>query len=246
MKWNFKEKNAVEQEKWNISTMFGAKLGFAQREAYKLLRSNLTFSFADEGKCHVLGISSASQGEGKSSTACNIAYTFSEAGFRVLLLEADMRRPTISKKLNLESAPGLSNLLVKKEDYREYLQRCSQAPLMDVLTSGYVPPNPSELLCSNRMKELIEELSANYDYIIVDLPPITAVSDAVVTTPLLDGVVMVVRSGFSDQRLLNEALRQLKMANLRVLGFVYRDMDAQERSYKYRYYRKYYKNGYGY
>lgn len=245
MKWTLK-RSVPEKENWNARNMFGPKLGFAQQEAYKLLRSNLTFSFADEGKCHLLGITSAIQDEGKSSTACNVAYFFSEAGFRVLLLEADMRRPTIAKKLNIESAPGLSNLLVKKEDFREYIQRCAQAPRMDVLTSGYIPPNPSELLCSKRMEDLLSELSANYDYIILDMPPVTPVSDVIVLSPQLDGVVMVVRGGYSDQRLLDETLRQLKMANLRVLGFAYRNMETTEQSYRYRYYRKYYKKGYGY
>lgn len=237
----FKRKNPTENEKWNIRSMFGAKLGFAQQEAYKLLRSNLMFSFADDGACRVIGVTSACQGEGKSSTACNIAYAFSEVGCRVLLLEADMRCPTIAKKLKLENAPGISNLLVKKENYKEAVQRCPQAPNMDVMTSGYTPPNPSELLCSDRMKRLIGELSADYDYIIVDLPPVTAVSDTVAMSKLLHGVVLVVRGGFSDHRMLDEALRQLRMADLRVLGFVYRDADVSERPYHYRRNETYYK-----
>ena len=125
--------------------------------------------------------------------------------------------------------------------YREVLQQCALAPNMDILASGDIPPNPSELLTSARMEALLEELRGAYDYIIMDLPPITAVSDALAISKLMDGVVMVVRDSVSDQQMLSEAMRQLEMVNARVLGFVYRDADGPDKKYSRRYSKKYYK-----
>ncbi len=221
--------------------MFGPNLNFSTTEAYKLLRTNIMFSFSDEGLGHVIGITSSIQSEGKSSTACNTAYALSEAGGRVLLLEGDLRRPTIGSKLNVARVPGLTNLLVSRGEYKEAVQTCALAPRLDILTSGDLPPNPSELLSSNRMAGLMEQLRKEYDYIVVDLPPITAVSDALAMSKFLDGVVMVVRSGVSEQQMLAEALRQLEMVNVRILGFVYRDCDISGKKYSKKYSKKYYK-----
>ncbi len=237
----FSRRKKRSAEEWNLRTMFGPNLNFSTTEAYKLLRTNIMFSFSDEGIGYVIGITSAIQAEGKSSTACNTAYTLSEAGCRVLLLEGDMRRPTISSKLSVERVPGLSNLLVSKKDYREAIQQCALAPNLDILTSGDIPPNPSELLASNRMENLIEELRKMYDYIVIDLPPVTVVSDALAISKLIDGVVVVIRDGVSDQQMLAEAMRQLEMVNARVLGFAYLDSDGSEKKYSRRYSKKYYK-----
>lgn len=229
------------EEKWNARTMFGPNLNFAATEAYKLLRANLMFSFSDEDQCHVIGITSSVQSEGKSSTACNIAYALAESGSKVLLLEADLRRPSVATKLGLARTPGLSNLLISKGDYKEAIQHNDKAPKLDIITSGDIPPNPSELLGSGRMSRLMEQLKTQYEYIIVDLPPVTVVADTVVASKLLDGVVMVVRSVISDKNLLAEALRQLKLVNARVLGFVYRDTESGKKFGKkyYKYYAEY-------
>lgn len=228
-------------ESWNISTMFGANLNFATTEAYKLLRTNIMFSFSEEGLGHTVGITSSVQAEGKSSTACNTAYALSEAGKKVLLLDGDLRRPSIASKLGIARSPGLTNLLISKGDYQEFIQRCEEAPALDILTSGDIPPNPSELLSSNRMARLMEQLRKDYDYIVVDLPPITVVSDALAASKVLDGLVMVVRDGVSDRQMLAEALRQLEMVNVRLLGFIYRDGDGIGKKYGRKYNKKYYR-----
>lgn len=244
MNWKlFSRKKKNNAETWNIRTMFGPNLSFAATEAYKLLRTNIMFSFSDEEEGYVIGISSSIQSEGKSSTACNTAYALSETGCRVLLLECDLRKPTIGSKLGLARSPGLSNLLVTRSDYKEVLQKCPLCPGMDVITSGDIPPNPSELLSSNRMARLMEQLKADYDYIIFDLPPVTAVSDALAASKFLDGMIMVVRGGVSDQKMLAESLRQLEMVDVRILGFVYRDVNAHRKSYGRRYGKEYYHNG---
>ena len=226
-----------------MRTMFGPNMNFAVTEAYKLLRANIMFSFSDEGVGHVIGITSSLQAEGKSSTACNTAYVLAESGAKVLLMDADLRRPSIASKLGLAKIPGLTNLLVARGDYKELLQHTSAAPGMDVLTSGDIPPNPSELLSSNRMAKLMKELTQHYDYVIVDLPPVNVVSDAIAMSKVLDGVIMVVRSGVSEQRMLAEALRQLKLVNVRIMGFVFRDNEygssKYNRKYRYRYKKAY-------
>lgn len=239
----FSKKTKVDPEAWNIRTMFGPNLNFAATEAYKLLRTNIMFSLPDEGECHIIGVTSSVQSEGKSSTACNLAYALAETGNKVLLLEGDLRRPTLASKLGLAKTPGLSNLLVSKGEYREMVQQSAVAPNMDIITSGDIPPNPSELLSSNRMNRLMEQLKVGYKYIIFDLPPITAVADALAIAKILDGVVMVVRAGVTDQQILSDAMRQLELVNLRILGFVFRDSGSSNAKYGNRYtykYRKYY------
>lgn len=240
MDWSlFGRKKHKHSEVWNAKTMFGPNLNFSATEAYKLLRTNIVFSFPDEGAGRAIGVTSSVQSEGKSSTAANTAYALSEAGHKVLLLEADLRRPSIGSKLGIARTPGLTNLLIAKGDYKEAVQRCEMAPKLDILTSGDIPPNPSELLASNRMARLMVQLKEDYDYIVVDLPPVTAVSDALAVSKNLDGVVMVVRSGVSDQHMLAETLRQLEMVNVPVLGFVYRENDGGGQKYGYRYSKKY-------
>lgn len=241
MNWKLFSRRPKRKDHWSIRTMFGPNLNFAVSEAYKLLRTNIMFLFAEEEQGHIIGITSAVQTEGKSSTACNTAYALAEAGCRVLLLEGDLRRPTLGTKLGLSQEPGITNALLSKTDYHELIQHCEEAPKVDVLTSGDVPPNPSELLTTNRMEQLLEQFKADYDYIVMDLPPITAVSDALAVSKFLDGVVMVVRGGISDQKMLAEAMRQLRQVEVRILGFVYRDDSTIGSSYRYSYrYRKKY------
>lgn len=244
--FNFGGKKKRISETWDQRTMFGAGLNFAVSEAYKLLRTNIQFSFSDEGKGHVVGVTSSIQSEGKSSSMANIAYAMAEDGFKVLLIDCDLRRPSVASKLGLARSPGLTNLLVSKGDYRDVIQRCASAPKFDIITAGDIPPNPSELLGSNRMVKLVEELSSHYDYIFVDLPPVTVVSDALAMARMLSGVIVVVRSGVTENKVLAEAMRQLKLVNVRVLGFVYRDAELLGRKYtkygkkyKYRYYKNY-------
>jgi len=206
--------------------MIGDRLDFASAEAYKLLRTNLLFSFTGSSECHVIGFTSAFPGEGKSLTAVNLAYTIAESRRSVLLIEGDMRLPTLNKRLSLHAAPGLSNLLVglSKEDdaVQTYIATEGDDPVtLDVIVAGEVPPNPSELLGSDRMISLLQVLRQHYDFIILDLPPVTAVADALIASKLIDGMVLVVRSGRAVRGALAETIRQLRLVNTRILGFVF-------------------------
>ena len=230
-----KNHNAAQSDGWNQETRFGTNMSFAASEAYKLLRTNITFSFPAEGRsCHVIGVTSTVSSEGKSMTACNLAYSLAEAGKKTLLIDGDLRLPTVATKLELPPSPGLSNLLISDKDHRTVIRPCAAMEGMEVLCAGDITPNPSELLGSARMAQLLEALSKTYEYIIIDLPPVTVVTDALVMAKLLHGVVMVVRNGVVEQRALADAMRQLDLVGLRVLGFVYNGsrQDSGKRYYR--------------
>lgn len=239
-----KRKKLVKSDMWDQDLMFGPKVSFAVSEAYKLLRANVMYSFSSQNSCHVIGVMSSVRGEGKSTTAANLAYAFAEADKKTLLIEADLRLPTIAEKLDLNPMPGLTDMLVMYEKLGNVLQNSKYSTNMDIITAGRFTPNPSELLGSPLMNELFEELKKYYEYIIVDMPPVTAVSDALVISKLLDGAVMVVRRSYVTRKELAEAMRQLKMVDVRLLGFVYRGM-SNEKSAKYAKARYYHKKGYG-
>lgn len=221
----------------NDKRIIGKKRTFAMAEAHKRLRTNVLFSFPDESKCRVIGVTSTMAHEGKSTTAINLAYDIAQAGKKVLLIDADMRMSRFAKVLDVKRSPGLSNLLVGATGSEEsVIQHSEMLDNLSIITCGSIPPNPSELLSSKRMNVLLDTLKKVYKYIVIDLPPISAVSDALVVSKLTDGMVMVVRQDYVDKRLLDDAVRQLKFNDANVIGFV---MTCAERETKY--YKKYYK-----
>lgn len=226
--------------------LLGEKLSFAASEAYKLLRTNLMFALTGDTGCRVVGVTSSIRGEGKSTTTLNLAYSIAESGQYVLVIEADMRLPTLAKRLGIDGSKGISNLLVGMSKGSEVMQRSSLHPNLYVLPAGEIPPNPSELLGSERMKVTMDVLKEDFDYILLDLPPVTAVSDPLVVSNLVDGMILVVRQNYSNKRSLTEAVRQLRFVGTKILGFVMTDSDSGTKGRK-KYYKKYYKQyGYGY
>jgi len=214
--------------------ILGENLSFAAAEAYKLLRTNLNFSLSDKdtsGK--IFGMTSALQGDGKSTASINIAYTMAQSGGKVLLIEADLRLPTLSKRIAVKSAPGLSNLLAGQCRGNEALQSSRMLPNLYVMTSGDIPPNPAELLGSSRMEATLKSLSEIFDVIIVDLPPVTIVPDGVIISKMVDGMVIVVRQNSSTKSALNETIRQLQFVDAKILGFVVTGADTLKKGYKY-------------
>lgn len=222
----------------------GKNLSFAAAEAYKLLRTNLIFSMGDEAACKIIGVTSSLRGEGKSSTSINLAYTIAETDQNVLLIEADMRLPVIAKTLRFGKGPGLSNFLAGVSQLEDAVYPSSLAKALFVLPAGAIPPNPSELLSSPRMGQMLNTLSQSFDYIIIDLPPINAVSDSLTISKLLSGMIMVVRQNYCDQRSLANAMRQMEFLKVKVLGFVMNDAEPDDNRYQ-KYGHKY-KQGYSY
>jgi len=237
-----------------IQDTIGANMSFAAREAYKLLRTNLLFALSDSdsGKARVVGVTSSLRGEGKSTTSINLAYTLAETNRRVLLVEGDFRIPSIHKKLKVRSKPGVSNVLVTRCDPERHIQQYrfngEESVTIHILAAGDIPPNPSELMGSKRMRDMIDRLAQSYDYIILDLPPINAVTDALVATDLVDGMVMVVRNEYTDRGSLNEAIRQIELVNGKILGFVFTCANTGAggygKKYKYKYRYRYYNSKY--
>lgn len=218
----------------------GNNLSFAAAEAYKLLRTNLEFSLPAESGCRVIGVTSSLKGEGKSTTSVNIAYTMAQSGGKVLLIEADMRLPTLSRRLHVKPRPGISNLLVGQCTGNDVLQKTDLISNLWVATAGDIPPNPSELLGSVNMKATIETMREFFDVIVVDLPPVSAVTDAALVSKLVDGMLLVVRQNYCDCGTLDQTVRQLRFVEAKILGFVMTGADTQKKGYK-----RYGKSGYG-
>lgn len=219
------------------TNLIGSNLSFAAAEAYKMLRTNLMFSLPDENKCRVIGVTSALKGEGKSITSVNLAYSIAQTGKKTLLLEADMRLGGMATALGLNASPGLSDLLAGLCNGKNILQKSNLRDNLMVIAPGNVPPNPAELLGSEQMKKLLNTLSSAFDFIVVDLPPVVAVTDAAIMSNLVDGMVVVVRQNYCDRNSLNETMRQLDFLDTKILGFVVND--AQVIKKKYRKYGKY-------
>ena len=207
---------------------------FAVKEAYRTLRTNIRFSLQGNA-CKKFCITSSAQGEGKSITITNLAISFAEAGHKVLLIDADLRRPSIAKLLVEKATPGLSNVLAGLSTEEEAI-RTSAYPGLDILFSGDIPPNPAELLGSERMLKMMEKLSKRYDYILVDTPPVNAVSDTCVIANMLDGVLLLARHGGTRKDGIKRAVSNLKLTGARILGCVYNGILRESKSYYYYYY----------
>ncbi len=217
-------------------------LEFTATEQYKLLRTNITFTLPEDVKCPIIGVTSSMRGEGKSTTAVNLSYVLAENGKNVLLIDGDLRIPSVAKKMSIASKPGLTDLLMGKEscDLNEF--RSEILENWYILPSGELPPNPSELLGSRRMEVLLEALSEKFDYIVVDLPPVNIVSDALAISKLITGMVVVIREDYTEKKELENCFRQLKLSNVNVLGCVMNESKNGKGSYgKYRKYYRYYK-----
>ena len=220
----------------------GDQMNFAASEAYKMLRTNLMFSFSDT-ECKVIGVTSSVKSEGKSTTSINLAYTLGEQGYKVLLIEGDMRMPGISKQLGINPVPGISNLLSGMTNKVADVLRQKVFNNVDFIPAGESVPNPAELLGSNRMKATLDGLQKIYEYIIIDLAPVTVVSDPLVVSKYLKGMVLVVRHEVAEQKQVAEAVRLLKFSNVRILGFIYNAYSGNSGAYSKKYYKSY---GYGY
>ena len=225
----------MEVERKNI---LSEKSDFFIRESYKTLRTNVTFSLADETACKVLIVTSAMQSEGKSITALNLAISYAEMKQRVLLIDCDLRRPKLARLLSAKEKVGLSNLLIQPELLGKAIHDSGIEDL-DVIFAGDVPPNPSELLGSARMKALLDSLQENYDYIILDTSPVNLVTDACVLVPESSGVLFVVRAGLSERGSVLRAVEQLERSHAKILGFVLNEVTRESGYYGYR-------HGYGY
>ena len=217
------------------------KTPYAFKEAYVRLRTNMMFGLAagEETGCKVISITSPNPGEGKTTTALNVAISFAMLGKKTLLIDADMRRPQVNRLLGVSSQDGLSNLLAGVgECYINTIEEYS----LDFITSGKNPPNPAELLSANIASKL-EKLKAQYDYIIIDTPPVNSVADAQIIAPHADGIAIVVHMGTTKAPELMHAEDVLINSGGKIIGIIANDMELKSKSYG-RYGRSYYGRSY--
>ena len=227
---------------------------FAIVEAYKNIRTGVAYLLSKDGK-NSITITSANAGEGKSTTAANLAVAFSQLGKTVLLIDADLRRASLHKKFKLENKRGLSDILSNNIDFDDAI--VTVKPGLDVLTAGIMPPNPSELLDSAKFDKVMEEMTAKYDCVIVDTPPLNVVTDSMLVAPQTGGVILVVRDGYTPHYSIKKAIADMDFSNINILGAIMNGSHPKNknryiyRKYSYGYYGSYYKydykkNNYGY
>lgn len=222
------------------------KLSFSAQEAYRSLRTNITFALPGDG-CKCIGITSPTPGDGKSTTASNLAISLGQIGKKVILVDCDMRLPTVATKFRVNATPGLSDFLAGHAPVEEALRNVEKYQI-HLLPSGNIPPEPTALLEAKQLERLFNALRKNYDYVIVDLPPVITVPDAVILAKHLDGYLLAVRERCAEHRAVKEMIRRLRMAEANILGFVVTGSDSNRRKYKYksRYGYKYRYNYYRY
>jgi capsular exopolysaccharide synthesis family protein len=215
----------------------------AVAEAYRVLRTNLIFSAPAEGG-RALVLTSANPGEGKTTTTANLAVALALNGAKVLVVEADLRRPALHQHFRIKKTPGLTDLIVSKCQASQAIQS-TRFKGLQVLPCGYVPPNPAELLGSSSMREIVQALRSCYDWVLIDTPPVLAMADTPVLSPLVDGIILVVCAEQSPRPAVQRAVDQLRAVGGKLAGVVLNRVDLRRNSYYYgQYYGEYYRSYY--
>ncbi len=209
-------------------------------EAYRTLRTGILFS-GSKPPPQFIQVTSAGPQEGKTITAANMATVMAQSGSRVLIMDCDMRKPRIHEIFGIPNARGLSDLLLDGEDGFSSIRK-TKLPNLDLLTCGTIPANPSELLSSKRMQRLLTLLGEKYDRIIMDSPPVLAVTDSIVLSRLVEGIILVVGAGTSNRNGVARAVELLKEVNARIVGAMLNNLNVDKERY---YYSRYYYYNYG-
>jgi len=220
--------------------LLGGRISQGFSEAFRAVRTNIIFSSAEEGT-RTLVITSTGPGEGKTTFSANLAISLAQTGQRVLLIDADMRKPKLQQAFGVTQEPGLSNLLVGTAKARQCVRRTRSAGLW-VLPAGKIPPNPAELLGSQRFRDFLEGLKEHFDWVILDSPPVMAVIDAAVVAHRATGVVFVVGAEMTSRHNASSAIRQLENAHAKFVGAVLNRVEIEKHHY---YYSQYYRREYG-
>lgn len=238
-KFTHRDEEDNETQKNGVMLVTFAEPKHVVAEQFRTVRTNIEFAGAALDRCEVVMFTSSSMSEGKSTVSANVAVTWAQAGEKVLLIDADLRRPTFHATFRTLNLEGVTTVLTGKTKPSDVVEK-TFVDNLDIITSGPVPPNPSELLNSKRMANLLEWGRANYDIIVLDAPPVLAVSDVQVLVPKTDGVVVVTNMGKTLKGDLKRTVEVLKLAKAKILGSVERVRATKaDRGYGYGY-------GYGY
>lgn len=205
--------------------IIGDNAPFAFNESYNSLRTNLDF-MTFSGEIKVISVTSSIPNEGKSSISINLARALSIAGNKVLLIDADLRAPSIHRYINVRNmGVGFSSVLSGQVDINEVIYQYKPLEI-NVILSGPIPPNPSELLMREKTQEILTQLKEKYDYIIIDTPPSVMVSDAKIISRVSDGTLFVVRHKFTDRNVVKDVIKQLQGPDQKVLGIVFNNYET--------------------
>jgi len=206
-------------------------------EAYRVLRTSVLLSSADKPPKTIL-VTSGQPGEGKTTTVINTAISLAQLGASVLIVDCDLRKPSVHKPLGVDHVLGLSTYLARRAELDDVIQKLP-IPNLSVLASGRIPPNPAELISSSRMKELLVLLSERYDHILIDSPPLLKVTDPVILATLVDGVMLVVHGGKSTREVVRRTRQELASSGAKIFGVVLNNVDPQHGGYEHYYYDTY-------
>ncbi len=201
-------------------------------ESYRTLRTNIQYSSFDN-EYRVIVITSSEPGEGKSTTAGNLALCMAQGEKKVILIDCDLRKPSLHKKFKVSNLVGLSDVIVGKSDLTTATHRYNKNLVL--LTSGKIPPNPSEMLSSKTMEKLLKALKESFDYIILDTPPVQAVTDSQILSTKADGTILVVKAEKTKKESVVNAINLLKKVNSNIIGTVLNEIDISRNKYYYYY-----------
>ncbi len=229
---NNKSKKGMQSTKRKLITKLNPKSPIS--EQYRTIRTNIEFSSVDD-EIRSIMVTSSGPGEGKSTTTANLAVVFAQQGKRVLLIDADLRKPTVHYTFGITNTFGLTNVLTRQMELKDAIKKTNEE-LLHVLPSGPIPPNPAELLSSRGMKEFFEETKGAYDMIIFDTPPVLAVTDAQILSNQCDGTVLVISSGRTEVEAATKTKELLEAANAKVLGIVLNNKKMNKNNNYYYYY----------
>lgn len=228
----YDKKNSAATNPVNLITLLNPNSSIS--EQYRTVRANLQFAVAGDQPLRSMAVVSSGPGEGKSTSSANLAVVFAQAGRRVLLVDADMRKATVHKTFGLSNEVGLSNLVSGQQSASSVIQP-SGVDNLSVMTAGPTPPNPAELLNSHRMNVVIEELYQMFDLIVFDLPPVMTVADGLIMASKTDGTVVVICEGVTRKDSIIEAKNRLIQAKARILGVIYNGVEQMNESSYYYY-----------
>lgn len=225
----FKKKNQ------RLDPNFHEENKFSVLEAYKTIRTNLSFAIQKDG-CKKIVFTSTRPGDGKSTTAVNLSVALSQTNEKVLLIDCDLRKPRIHKFFNTSNIPGLTNIVGNFNTISEVIKN-TKYPNLDIICAGVIPPNPAEILASEKVSNIFSELEKEYDYIFIDSPPINVVSDILPISNKCDGVILVVKHNDSRLPEISKAVKSLEFAKANIIGFIINESEAEsaDKKGKYKY-----------